>query len=187
MSFRLAYGGAQQIYDLAPDLTTFGKIISGGLPLAAFGGREDVMALLDPRNGPPPIPQSGTFNGCPAATAAGVACMEHWTRESISRLEALGRDLKSRLEEVFRKTGTQAQVTGFGSLFNIHFAKGPVVDHRGAVRADRERLVRLFLALLLRGYFIAPRGMICLSTVMGPAEIEGFVGGVEDALESGDV
>jgi len=187
MSFRLAYGGAQEIYGIAPDLTTFGKIISGGLPLAAFGGREDVMALLDPRNGPPAIPQSGTFNGCAAAAAAGVACMEHLTQESLSGLESLGHELKMGLKKVFDRTGTAAQVTGFGSLFNIHFSASPVVDHPGAIRADREKLENLFRALLDRGYFLASRGMICLSTVMGPAEIEGLVGAVADALESGEV
>ena len=187
MSFRLGYGGAQQIYKIAPDLTTFGKIISGGLPLAAFGGREEVMALLDPGDGSPAIPQSGTFNGCAAAAAAGVACMEHLTHESLSALDTLGTELKGRLEEVFDRTGTQAQVTGFGSVMNIHFTTTPVQDHRAAIRADREKLERLFRALLVRGYFMAPRGMICLSTAMGPAEIEGFAGAAEEALESEEV
>ena len=187
MSFRLGYGGAQQVYGVAPDLTTFGKIISGGLPLAAFGGREEVMELLDPRNGPPPIPQSGTFNGSAIAAAAGVACMEHLTHESLAALEAIGLDMKAQLQAVFAKTGTAAQVNGFGSLFNIHFSAEPVVDHRGTVGADREKLARLSMALLLRGYFMAPRGMICLSTALGPAEIEGFASAVEDALESGEV
>lgn len=187
MSFRLSYGGAQEIYGIAPDLTTFGKIISGGMPLAAFGGREEVMALLDPRNGPPPIPQSGTFNGCAAAAAAGVACMEHVTHDCLSALDQLGRELKTRLETAFERTGTEAQISGFGSLFNIHFSQVPVVDHPGAIRADRERLERLFRALILRGYFLASRGMICLSTAMGPAEIEGFTEAVADALESGEV
>ena len=182
MTLRLGFGGAQGHYGVEPDLTTFGKIVSGGLPLAAFGGREDVMAPLDPRNGPPPVPQSGTFNGCAAATAAGVACMEALTRERIRELNAMGDALKSRLDEVFRRTGTTAQVTGFGSLLNVHFSAEPATDHRGAVRADRERLERLFQALLLRGYVIAARGMICLSTAMGEDEIDGFVDAVAEAI-----
>ena len=187
MSFRLGFGGAQQHYGVRPDLTTFGKIISGGLPLAAFGGREEVMALLDPRSGPPPIPQSGTFNGCAAAAAAGVACMAHLTPERLTALDALGAALRARLEEAFGRTDTRARVTGFGSLLNIHFSEAPVTDHPGAVRADRQKLQRLFMALLRRGYFMAPRGMICLSTAMGPAETEGFAGAVTEALESGEV
>lgn len=187
MSFRLGYGGAQQIYGITPDLTTLGKIISGGLPLAAFGGREEVMAPLDPTAGPPLIPQSGTFNGCAAAAAAGTACMEHLTREKLSDLDALGQDLKHGLEQLFRRTDTEARVTGFGSLFNIHFSAAPVEDHRGVVRADQARMERLFRALLLRGQCIAPRGMICLSTVMGKAEIDGFIDAVSDALASGEV
>jgi glutamate-1-semialdehyde 2,1-aminomutase len=145
------------------------------------------MALLDQRSAGPPIPQSGTFNGSAISAAAGVASMEHLTHASLAHMEALGLDLRSRLDEVFRATGTDALLTGFGSLFNIHFSAGPVVDHRGAARGDHQRVDRLARALLMRGFFMARRGMICLSTALGTPEIEGFANAVREAIEAGEV
>src|SRR5207302_11508329 len=97
ISLRLATGGAQEIFGVRPDLTTMGKIIGGGYPVAAFGGRADVMALLDPRGGGPAIPHGGTFNGNPVGTAAGIATLEALTPDVLARLNALGDQLRARL------------------------------------------------------------------------------------------
>lgn len=183
MSFRLGYGGAQGLYEIAPDLTVFGKIISGGVPLAAFGGRRDMMSLLDPRLGKPKVLQSGTFNGSAIATAAGVAAMEYWTREGIEYVNSLGKKLKNGLGEVFRRNRLKAQVSGFGSLFNIHFNSDEIVDYRIAARSDVGKSEKLFYGLLEQGYFIAPRGMLCLSSVMKDEDINGLIQAVDEVLD----
>ncbi|MBV9169158.1 MAG: aspartate aminotransferase family protein, partial [Chloroflexi bacterium] len=119
ISLRLSRGGAQEIYGVVPDLTTMGKIIGGGYPVAAFGGRADIMSQLDPRANGPAIPHGGTFNGNPVGTAAGIATLELLTPEVYERLNSLGERARSRLTAVFDKLGVPAQVTGMGSLFNI--------------------------------------------------------------------
>jgi glutamate-1-semialdehyde 2,1-aminomutase len=182
ISLRVALGGAQQLYGVRPDLTTLGKIISGGMPMAAFGGRQDVMALFDPRQGPPAISQSGTFNAAAVCCAAGVAGYGAITPAVQAHIDGLAEDLRTRVSALFRRLHVPAQVVGVGSLFNLHFTEEPIVDYRAVARGDRKTLSLLVLALMNRGIFLAPRGMGCTSSVMTPAEIDTFLTALEGAL-----
>src|SRR5579864_2137511 len=119
-------GGAQQLYGVTPDLTTLGKIIGGGLPVAAFGGRADVMQLLDPRR-ERNLAQGGTYNGNPLGMAAGLATMTELTPDVYMELNRRGARVTEQLSEVFASQGVRAQVNGVGSLFAIHFTDRPEI------------------------------------------------------------
>ena len=174
ISFRVGYGGAQGRYGVRPDLTTMGKIIGGGLAVGAFGGREDVMSLFDPRR-PGYLVHGGTFNANPLTAVAGLATLAELTPEEFDRLEALGKELKGKLEALFAQAGIAAHVNQIGSLFNIHLSGSPVVDYAGAQASDRALLFELYIAMLNHGVAFTGRGMGCLSTPMGSAEIDAFV------------
>lgn len=180
ITMRLAYGGAQQIYGLRPDLTTMGKLIGGGLPIGAFGGRADIMSLFDPASAR--LHHSGTFNGNPAALAAGIAALDLLTEEAIAHINQLGERLRSRLREVIETAGVDAQLTGMGSLIGIHFTRGPIRNYRDALEAPRGLLSVLHLLLLNRGIMTAPRGLFCTSTVMSESEIEQFLAAFDDSI-----
>jgi glutamate-1-semialdehyde 2,1-aminomutase len=161
ISFRVGYHGAQGRVGITPDLTTLGKIIGGGLPVGAFGGRVDVMALFDPRS-ERSLGHGGTFNANPLTMAAGLATLAELTPRRYDELEALATDLREQLTDLFADTGVSASVSQVGSLFNLHFE-------------DAALMRDLHLALLNRGIFSTPRGMGCLSTPMTSAEVDAFV------------
>jgi glutamate-1-semialdehyde 2,1-aminomutase len=152
-----------------------GKIIGGGFPVAAFGGRMDIMALLDPRGGSPAIPHGGTFNGNPVGAAAGIATLEALTPEVYARLNALGDLVRARVTELCARLGVAVQVTGIGSLFNLHFTADEIYDYQSSRAGANEQSRAAMLALLNEGIFLAPRGMGCISTPMGEAEVEALV------------
>ncbi|HYM51246.1 MAG TPA: aspartate aminotransferase family protein [Candidatus Limnocylindrales bacterium] len=181
ISLRLAPGGAQQLYGVTPDLTTMAKIIGGGLPVGAFGGRADVMELLDPRR-PDGIPHGGTYNGAPLGMAAGLATLRELTPEVYADLNAKGDSVRSRLRQVFDAHDIAAQVTGAGSLFNIHFTAVPVRDHR-TMRTSNPRMLRdLFLGLINHGILMAPRAMGAICTPMTDADLGLLVAAVDEVV-----
>jgi glutamate-1-semialdehyde 2,1-aminomutase len=180
ITMRLAYGGAQQIYRLRPDLTTMGKLIGGGLPVGAFGGRAAIMTLFDPAAAR--LHHSGTFNANPATLAAGIAALDLSTEETISHINQLGERLRSRLREVIERYGIDAQLTGIGSLIGIHFTRDPIRNYQDALEAPRSLLSVLHVLLLNRGIMTAPRGLFCTSTVMSESEIAQFVDAFEDSI-----
>jgi glutamate-1-semialdehyde 2,1-aminomutase len=182
ISLRVSLGGAQALYNIRPDLTTLGKIISGGMPMAAFGGRADIMALLDPRSGAPAIAQSGTFNAAVVCCAAGVAGYGAISPTVQAHIDGLAERLRAGATALFQRLKIPAQMVGVGSLFNIHFTDEPIVDYRSVVRGDRKAGSLLALALMNRGVFIAPRGMGCTSSVMTQKEIDAFLTALEGAL-----
>src|SRR6266446_8048160 len=181
ISFRVGPGGAQQLYDVTPDLTTLGKIIGGGLPVAAFGGRADVMELLDPRRNPN-IAQGGTYNGNPLGMAAGFATMTELTPDVYEELNRKGARVCEQLTEVFASHGVAVQVNGAGSLLALHFSDRPVVDYRTMAAANKKRTQDLFLGLVNHGVLMAPRAMGALSTPMAEADIQEFVDAVDDVV-----
>jgi glutamate-1-semialdehyde 2,1-aminomutase len=180
MTFRLDWGGAQAIYGIEPDLTALAKIIGGGLPVGAFGGRREIMRLFSPLEGG--MSQSGTFNGNPLTMAAGVAAMQALTRERIAHCNALGNRLADGFRAAFEEAEICGQVTGLGSLLNVHFVAGPVRNYRDAALADAELKRLLHLALLNRGVFAARRELFNPSTVMTEAEVDQAVAAFKDAL-----
>ncbi len=181
ISLRVAPGGAQQAYGVTPDLTTLGKIIGGGLPVAAFGGRADVMELLDPRRDPS-IAQGGTYNGNPLGMAAGVAAMTELTPDVYDDLNRKGARVCEELAEVFASHDVGVQVNGAGSMFALHFTDRPVVDYRSMAAADKNKTRELFLGLVNHGVLMAPRAMGALSTPMGEDDIQQLIDAVDDVV-----
>ncbi|HEV2141371.1 MAG TPA: aspartate aminotransferase family protein [Candidatus Dormibacteraeota bacterium] len=178
ISLRLAPGGAQEMYGVTPDLTTMGKIIGGGLPVAAFGGRADVMALLDPRR-EASLAQGGTYNGNPLGMAAGLATMTELTPDVYEDLNRKGARVAELLVEVFASHHVPVQVNSAGSMFALHFTDRPVTDYRGVAGADKQKTRDFFLSLVNHGVLMAPRGMGALSTPMGEQDIQQFIDAVD--------
>jgi glutamate-1-semialdehyde 2,1-aminomutase len=181
MTARLSLGGGQEFFEVTPDLSCFGKMIGGYFPIGAFGGREDVMNLFSPER-ENFIPHSGTFNGNAIAMVAGIACMESLTSSAIEKINSLGNYLKKSIEKVFEEENIVGQVTGAGSLYNIHFTPVEVVDYRSAETSSGEVKTLLHMALINKGIFIARRSMFNLSTVMTEKEVDAFIGALRECV-----
>jgi glutamate-1-semialdehyde 2,1-aminomutase len=151
--FRLGSGGAQERYGITPDLSCFGKVIGGGLPLAAFGGRADVMDLLAPEG---PVYQAGTLSGNPLATAAGLAVLDALDDAAYRMLAGRAEELGGWLTDVITEAGLAVQVPVVGPLMGLFFADEPVTDYETAKAADGERYARFFHQMLDRGVALAP-------------------------------
>ena len=152
--FRVAYGGAQALYGIVPDLTTIGKIIGGGLPAAAFGGRRDIMQHLAPLG---PVYQAGTLSGNPVAMAAGLKAMELLGRPgTYERLEQLGKKLGDGLLAAARDAGVPACLNRVGSMLTLFFCAGPVTDYATAKTADTARFGSFFRKMREAGVFLPP-------------------------------
>jgi glutamate-1-semialdehyde 2,1-aminomutase len=187
ISFRLGFHGAQGLFDIRPDLTSLGKIIGGGFPVGAVGGRAEVMAVFDPRGGKPRVPHGGTFNANPVTMAAGLAAMRLMDEKAFERLDELGGKLRSGVEACFERAGVPGAVTGMGSLFRLHPAPRAFVDYRSAV-ASKEELAgfdRLYRQLIDHGILLAPTGLGCLSTAVGEAEVEYFLEVLNACIQKG--
>ena len=152
--FRVALGGVQEIAGVVPDLTALGKIIGGGLPVGAFGGRAEVMDLVAPLG---PVYQAGTLSGNPLAMAAGIAALELLKEEPpYARLDALGRQVQSALSGACRAKGLAAQVPQVGSMFSLFFTSAPVRDYAGALKGDAALFSRFFRGCLDAGVYLPP-------------------------------
>ncbi|MDQ6910735.1 MAG: glutamate-1-semialdehyde 2,1-aminomutase [Actinomycetota bacterium] len=151
--FRLGPGGAQGLYGVVPDLTTFGKVIGGGLPLAALGGRADVMSVLAPEG---PVYQAGTLSGNPLATAAGLAVLELLDDASYVQLAGRAAQLSSWLTDVITEAGLAVQVPVVGALMGLFFTANVPTDLTTARAADGARYARFFHEMLDRGVALAP-------------------------------
>jgi glutamate-1-semialdehyde 2,1-aminomutase len=176
ISFRVGYGGAQERYGGEPDLTAFGKIVGGGFPVGATGGRAEVMAVFDPGTRGPRIASGGTFSANPVSMTAGLATLEALDRDAFARLEALGERLRARLTDLLAGGSVPGAVMGDASLFRFVMTADVPRTYRDTVEpaADR-RLSRLFLQLLDEGVLVGANGLGCLSTPMGEREIDEIV------------
>lgn len=181
ISFRVEYGGAAADYGVEPDLITFGKIIGGGFPVGAFGGREELLAGYDPRGGSD-IVHSGTFNANPVTATAGTAALEAYTREEVSRINGLCDSLVERSLEVADRHGYDIHITKRGSLFNIYLATVDINDYRDRERAHGELTKELYFELLTRGVRLAPKLMGCTSTAMDNEDVDRFVEAFDESL-----
>ncbi len=152
--FRVAYGGAQELYGIQPDLTCLGKIIGGGLPVGAYGGSRRLMNHVAPLGA---VYQAGTLSGNPLAVAAGLATLARLRdREVYARLEALGAELERGLRRAAAAASVPLTVNRVGSMLTAFFCDGAVTDYASAKRADTKRYARYFHAMLDRGVFLAP-------------------------------
>jgi len=153
--FRVGWSGAQGRFGIAPDLTCLGKIVGGGLPLAAFGGRRDLMALIAPAG---PVYQAGTLSGNPISVAAGLAALEtlRATPHAYERLEALGALAERRLRDALAATGTVGTVNRMGSMLTLFLGVDRVRSYADAVRSDTQRFGRYFRAMLDQGIYLPP-------------------------------
>ena len=152
--FRVARGGAQEIYGIKPDLTALGKVIGGGLPVGAFGGRGEIMDRLSPDG---PVYQAGTLSGNPLAMAAGLAQLRELERiDGWTLLEKLGAQFEERARAAIAHAKIDVTFHRIGSMFCLFFARGPIVDLASAQRSDLKMFARFFHACLKRGVYFAP-------------------------------
>lgn len=152
--FRVAYGGAQARYAITPDITALGKVIGGGLPVGAYGGRRDIMETVAPVG---PMYQAGTLSGNPLAMAAGIETLEALREPgTYERFDELGRQLEEGVANAAERAGIPIYQTRVGSMFGLFFAGGEVTDYATAKRADTERYAQYFWGMLERGVYLAP-------------------------------
>ncbi|MGA2279412.1 MAG: glutamate-1-semialdehyde 2,1-aminomutase [Verrucomicrobiota bacterium] len=204
--FRLAPGGAQERFGIKPDLTTLGKIIGGGLPVGAFGGRADIMDLLAPLG---PVYQAGTLSGNPLALAAGIAALEELSEgraprapkkkseiksgrrgtppsetNVYARLEQLGAQLEAGMKDAAKSADVPVTFNRCGSMFCAYFTGGPVWSLADAMKSDRERFKKYFHGMLAEGIYLAPSQFEAgfVSTAHSPADIEKTVSAATKVL-----
>jgi glutamate-1-semialdehyde 2,1-aminomutase len=180
--FRVARGGAQEVYGVKPDLTALGKIIGGGLPVGAFGGRAEIMNQLSPDG---PVYQAGTLSGNPIAMAAGLAQLRELERiDGWNLLEKLGAQFEALAQDAIKSANVDITFHRLGSMFCLFFAAAPIVDLASAQRSDLKTFGNFFHACLKRGLYFAPSqfetGFISTAHVAGDIERTGAV--VRDVL-----
>ena len=152
--FRLGLSGAQGLFGITPDLSCFGKIIGGGLPVGAFGGRKDIMDCLAPLG---PVYQAGTLSGNPLAMAAGLAALDELEQgKHYERLEQLGQQLEAGMKDAARAAGLPVTFQRIGSMFCGYFTDRPVFNLADAMNSDRARFAKYFHAMLAQGIYLAP-------------------------------
>jgi glutamate-1-semialdehyde 2,1-aminomutase len=180
--FRVCYGGAQTLFGITPDLTTLGKIIGGGLPVAAYGGRRELMDRVAPLG---PVYQAGTLSGNPLAMSAGIASLDLLAAPGFydsldARAKRLGDGIAAALEE----TGAPATAVRVGSLLTLFFSREPVTDYTAAKKCDTRRFAEFFRGMLDRGIFIAPSQFEALfvSTAHTDADIDHTLSACRESL-----
>ncbi len=182
--FRLAKGGAQERFGITPDLSCFGKVIGGGLPVGAFGGRAEIMDCLAPLG---PVYQAGTLSGNPLAMAAGIAALEELTAtNAYERLEQLGATLEAGMKAAAASAGVPVQFNRCGSMFCGYFTREPVHNLAEAMKSDRERFKKYFHGMLEEGIYLAPSQFEAgfLSTAHTEADIEKTVSAAAKVLKT---
>ena len=184
ITFRLSTAGAQAQYQVTPDLTCLGKIIGGGLPVGAVGGRRDLMALFSP-DSKSPVMHASTFSGNAMTMAAGLAAMRAYTNSDAERINRLGEQLRSGFNREFKAAGINAKMFGNGSLSNILFAPNAPKDSRDSLAAmisAGEISQLLHLGMLRRGIYSAARLMYATSTPMTSDNIDHAISALRDTL-----
>ena len=179
--FRLACGGAQELYGIKPDLSCFGKVIGGGLPVGAFGGRREIMDHLAPLG---PVYQAGTLSGNPLAMAAGLASLRLLSPQTYQRLDEAGAMLEKGMREIAARAKVPVTFNRVGSMFCGYFTQGPVWNLEDALRSDRARFAKFFHGLLQEGVYLAPSQFEAgfISTTHGSDEIEQTLRAVEKVM-----
>ena len=152
--FRVAFGGTQELYGIKPDLTTLGKILGGGMPVGAYGGKEELMAQIAPEG---PVYQAGTLSGNPVAMAAGIATLKRLNDKKIyDDLEEAAAFVEEGIKRAVQKTGIEAVFQRVGSMATLFFSKNPVKNYSEAKECDRKRFAKFFWAMAQRGVYLPP-------------------------------
>ena len=181
--FRVAYGGAQTLYGLDPDLTCLGKIIGGGLPVGAYGGSNEIMAIVAPAG---PVYQAGTLSGNPLAVTAGIETLKKLKASGVyEKLERRGHQLAQGMAQAARRANVPLYQTRVGSLLGGFFTEGPVVDYQSAKKSDTARYAKFFHNTLKRGSYFAPSQFEAafVSTAHTVADIEQTIKAVYEAFK----
>jgi glutamate-1-semialdehyde 2,1-aminomutase len=180
--FRVAYGGAQSLYGVIPDLTCLGKIIGGGLPVGAYGGAREIMQMMAPAG---PVYQAGTLSGNPLAVTAGIETLTSLkTPGTYKKLEVRAAALAEGLGDAARKSGAPLSQTRVGSMLGAFFTKGPVVDYASAKQSDTQAYAKFFHRMLEKGVYFAPSQFEAafLSTAHTPTDIEHTINAAQTAF-----
>jgi glutamate-1-semialdehyde 2,1-aminomutase len=186
--FRLAYGGAQELYGIKPDLTTLGKIIGGGLPVGAYGGREDIMEMVAPLG---PVYQAGTLSGNPLAMAAGIAqlkILREKKNEIYPRLESLSAKLVDGVVSAAKESGVPLYASRVGSMFTWFFTADPVTNWDLAEKSDTQAFGRFFRAMLEAGIYLPPSQFEAafLGAAHSEEDVEKTTAAAKDAVRAKD-
>jgi len=184
ITLRQAYGGAQQHYGFEPDLTTMAKIIGGGFPIGAVGGKREFMRCFEDPSVGGSVANLGTFSANPISTTAGLAAMNLLDAASLVALNELGDYARGQLATLIERRGLAAQVSGTGSLFQIHWTLHPLRDMRSVETANPDLKLLTFLGLCNRGIQVSMRGMCALSTPMTNAHVDALVAAFADVVTS---
>jgi glutamate-1-semialdehyde 2,1-aminomutase len=184
ISFRLGYAGPQDRYGYTADLTTLAKIIGGGFPVGAFGGRADIMNVFDPTRSDSHLTHGGTFNGNPVTMVAGYEAMAMLTHEEFDRLAALGERVRVGLANIIEARGLSWQVTGQASLFKLHAHPRQLVDYRSSLPtpAEQAAVEQFYMAMLAEGFIMTPDLAGAVSTPMSDAVIDELVSAADRVL-----
>ena len=180
--FRVAYGGAQELYGVTPDLTCLGKVIGGGLPVGAYGGRREIMERVAPSG---PVYQAGTLSGNPLAMTAGIETLKILSQPgTYERLNRLSGQLSEGFSDAAKNAGVPVYNTGVGSMVCTFFTEGPVTDYESAKKSDTAAFGRFFLAMLEEGIYLAPSQFeaIFLSTAHSEEHIEKTIKAADKAF-----
>jgi len=153
--FRVARGGAQELYGIKPDLSTFGKIIGGGLPVGAYGGRKDIMSMIAPSG---PVYQAGTLSGNPLAMTAGIETLRAIDEDPnfYNDLDKSGAYLQTGLHSCMEANGIDHTINRCGSMFTLFFTRGPVTDFDSAKKSDTDKFASYFRSMLEQGIYLPP-------------------------------
>lgn len=174
ITFRSTFGGAQQWYEVQPDITALGKMIGGGFPVGGIAGRADVMEVMNPLNGPAPFPLCGTFSANPVTMIAGHTAMKLYNQEAVDRLNALGTRARNEIGEAIRIADVSACVTGRGSMFRIHLSMDAPQNYRQAyLSLEKAAVFSAFVGHLFDGgLLMVETGTGFLSTAMSEQDID---------------
>ncbi|MEM4704401.1 MAG: aminotransferase class III-fold pyridoxal phosphate-dependent enzyme, partial [Candidatus Bathyarchaeia archaeon] len=173
--FRMSPGGAQKYFGVFPDITVFGKILGGGFPIGALSGKREIMKKLDTTlfKRPQYSFHGGTFTGNPVTMTAGLTTLKILEDGTlINRLNKLGDQIRLQLRQIFEKNGVDVQVTGAGSIFNVHFTKEEIKDAYSVAQADKNRLLEYNMHLMVNGVFFLPTHNGALCTAHSKADVE---------------